>query len=57
MVGWIAFSVIYGVGLSLGASPNPTLQAFVYLFGAVFYFSLPVAVVAEIIRWRRKRKR
>jgi hypothetical protein len=55
MVGWIAFSVIYGVGLGFGASPNPELQAFVYLFGLIFFFSLPVAFIAEIVRWRRKK--
>jgi len=28
-----------------------------YVSGALFYFSLPVAVVAEIVRWRRLRKK
>lgn len=56
MVGWIAFSVIYGFGLGLGGSPNPELQALVYLFGLIFFFSLPVAIIAEIVRWRRRKR-
>ena len=29
-----------------------------YISGALFFFSLPVAIIAEIVRWwRRRRKR
>ena len=27
-----------------------------YVSGAIFYLSLPVAIVAEIVRWRRRKK-
>jgi len=55
LVGWVAFSVIYGVGLGFGAKPDTELQAFVYLFGLIFFFSLPIAVIAETIRWWKRR--
>ena len=55
MVGWIAFSLIVGVVTGLGGQA-PGLWIFVYLFGVLFYFSLPVAIVAEAIRWYRRRK-
>jgi hypothetical protein len=56
MVGWISFSVIVGVGTALGGQAPGLLWTLVYLFGGLFYFSLPIAVVAEIIRWYRTRK-
>jgi len=28
-----------------------------YLFGLIFFFSIPVAAIFEIIRWLKKRKR
>jgi len=28
-----------------------------YISGFIFFFSLPVAIVAEIVRWYRKRKK
>lgn len=57
MVGWIAFSVIGGLGEAVSGEANPTLKALVYIFGTIFFFSLPVAIILEIIRWIRKRKR
>ena len=52
---WIIFSVIYGVGLGFGAPENPMLTSLVYLFGALFFFSLPIAIILEIVRWIRHR--
>lgn len=57
MVGWIAFSVIVGVGEAFGGNAPMSLQAFVYLFGILFFFSLPVAVIAEIVRWRKRKSK
>jgi hypothetical protein len=57
MVGWVFFSVMVGVGTGLGGEAPPLLLALVYLFGIAFFFSLPVAVVAEIVRWRRNKTR
>lgn len=53
---WVIFSVIYGIGLGLGGTQNPTLQALVYIFGFLFFFSVPIAIVAEIVRWARRRR-
>jgi hypothetical protein len=61
MVGWVFFSVIVGVGAGLAgqklSEAPPLLLALMYLFGIIFFFSLPVAVVAEIVRWRRKKSK
>jgi drug/metabolite transporter (DMT)-like permease len=57
MVGWVFFSVIVGVGTAFGGEASPPLSALVYLFGIAFFFSLPVAVIAEIVRWRRNKAR
>lgn len=56
MVGWVAFSVVYGVigGLSGGVPAEGWF--FVYLFGLIFFFSLPVAIIAEVVRWYRRKK-
>jgi hypothetical protein len=56
MIGWIAFSVLGGVAAGMGHK-NPTVQALVYIFGIVFFFSLPVAVIGEIVRWSKNRKK
>ena len=50
-IGWITLSVIYGIGEGLGVESNPTSTFLLYAFGIVFFFSLPIAVIAEIIRW------
>jgi hypothetical protein len=61
MVGWVFFSVIVGVGTGLAGQKvteaPPLLLALMYLFGIAFFFSLPVAVIAEIVRWRRNKTR
>jgi hypothetical protein len=53
---WVIFSVIYGVSLGFGGSESPTLRALVYVFGFLFFFSVPIAVVVEIVRWARRRR-
>jgi hypothetical protein len=57
MVGWVFFSVIVGVGTAFGGEAPLLLSALMYLFGIAFFFSLPVAVIAEIVRWRRNKTR
>lgn len=62
MAGWIAFNL---AGDAIGGLvfsnfppgfPSVISLAFIeFLFGLMFFFSLPVAAVAEIVRWRRKR--
>jgi hypothetical protein len=56
MVGWFLFSVVVGVGRAVGGQVPLAYWALLYLFGIVFFFSLPVAIVAEIVRWYRTRK-
>jgi len=55
MIGWVAFSVVYGVIGGFSGSVPPAGYVLVDLFGSLFFFSLPVAVIAEIVRWRRNR--
>jgi hypothetical protein len=55
MIGWVAFSVVYGVIGGFSGSVPPAGYVLVDLFGSLFFFSLPVAVVAEIVRWRRNK--
>jgi len=57
MVGWICFSVILGLAMGLRAEADPLLLALVYLFGMLFFFSLPVTAIAEVIIWIKKRKK
>lgn len=57
MVGWIAFSVVYGVIGGLSGRVPTEGWFFIYLFGLFFFFSLPAAVIGEIVRWRRKKTR
>lgn len=51
---WFLFSfwaAIQGVpGEPVTAAP------FVYIFGALFMFILPVAIIAEIVQWIRRRR-
>lgn len=55
--GWLAFSMIGGVlGAATGA-PGPIMKPFIWFFGLIFYLSLPVAIIAEIIRWIERRKK
>ena len=30
---------------------------YVYVFGLLFFFSIPVTIIAEVIRWRRNKKK
>lgn len=56
MIGWVYFSVIAGVSAGVTGETDTFLMGLVYLFGMLFFFSIPVAVVAEIVGWIRKRK-
>jgi predicted membrane channel-forming protein YqfA (hemolysin III family) len=52
---WFLFSVL--AGLEAAFSGTRYWMILVYVFGAVFFLSLPVAAVAEIVRWWRRRQR
>ena len=49
-VGWV-ISVVFAV-VTLG-----TLKLLTFVFGALFIFSLPVAVVLELTKWLKRKKR
>ncbi len=57
MIGWIIFSVIGGSMAGISGEESTTIKTLVYIFGFVFFLSLPIAIIAEIIRWKRKRKK
>jgi hypothetical protein len=56
-MGWVIFSVIAGIGKGVGAEPPGVLMFLVRIFGAIFFLSLPVAFIAEVVRWWRGKKR
>jgi len=51
---WVYFSVIAGAESAFGG--GTTMMPYVYMFGLLFFFSLPATVIAEVIRWRRLKK-
>ena len=53
---WVMFSVIAGVSMFASGHADPEVQALMYLFGILFFFSLPVAIVAEIVRYAKRRR-
>jgi len=53
---WVIFSIIYGIiGGFTGEVPTEG-WVLVYLFGALFFFSLPVTIVIEVVNWVRRRR-
>lgn len=56
MLGWVYFSVIAGVSAGATGKADPLLMGLVYLFGVLFFFSLPVGVIAEIVGWFKRRR-
>ncbi len=59
MIGWVYFSVIAGIetGFSGKEASDSSVIGYVYVFGILFFLSLPAAGIAEIIRWRRKKSK
>ena len=55
MIGWIIFSVIGGSVKGITGESSSVMVTLVYVFGTIFFFSLPIAIIAEIIRWKRKK--
>jgi hypothetical protein len=53
-IGWIGFNLM-SLGTILHGGPNWMVQGGVFLFGLLFLFSLPVAIIAEIIIWIHNR--
>lgn len=57
MIGWLAFSIIGGTLEGLSGEAQPLLKAWMLFFAIVFFFSLPVAIIVEIFRWIKARKK
>lgn len=52
---WIVSSFMFGVSLAIeGTEPEMPI---LFISWAIFFFSLPVAIVAELVRWYMKRRR
>lgn len=51
---WVLFSVLAGTETAFQGTSQ--FMPLVYVFGMLFFFSLPVAVGAEVIRWARRRR-
>jgi len=55
---WVLFSVVFGVAAGLSGTDVPsTYMALIYVSGVAMLFSLPVAVVIELYRWIKKKKK
>lgn len=56
MVGYVFLGYYVGLGMMVGAQPSPLFIGLVYLFGILFFLSIPFAIIAEVIRWVRRRR-
>jgi len=56
IIGWLLFSVIYGVGGAITGYVPSIVEFLVILFGLLTLFSLPIAVIIEIVRWIKKKR-
>jgi hypothetical protein len=55
---WILLSWAGAIGELATGEKDPGMLGLVYVFGFMFLFSFPIAIVAEILLWfRRRRKR
>jgi predicted Zn-ribbon and HTH transcriptional regulator len=53
---WVMFSVVYGVISGLSGENPLEGMILIYLFGTLFFFSLPVTIVIEVVNWVRRRR-
>ena len=54
---WFGVSVIYGIGLGLGAGENPTLNSFMFLgFFIMIVGPLVYIVILPIWEWWRRKR-
>ena len=53
---WTMFSVVGAFGEFASGQKDPFMLALVYIFGVMFFFSIPIAIVGEILLWARRRK-
>ena len=55
MVGWVTFSIICGVSLGVSGECSGVVLTLVYFFGLIFFFSLPISIVIEVIKFAKNR--
>jgi len=56
MIGWITFSTICGLSLGFTGECSGILLFLVYFFGLLFFFSLPVSIIVEIVKFVKSKK-
>ncbi|ADB58454.1 hypothetical protein Arcpr_1405 [Archaeoglobus profundus DSM 5631] len=55
LVGWVTFSVVGA--LEKFTTAKLSSITLIYFFGLTFFFSLPIAILLEIVKWiKTKRK-
>ena len=54
LLGWFIFSFLVAME-SLSGTPSMINLALMYIFGMLFFFSIPISIVTEIVRWIRKK--
>jgi len=55
LVGWVTFSIVGGLEKFTTAKLSSITIFLIYLFGLLFFLSLPVAITIEIIKWIRSK--
>ncbi len=56
MIGWVTFSVFAGICEVTTPGKCGLLTLLVYFFGLLFFFSLPIAILVELMQFFKKRK-
>lgn len=51
LVGWVTFSIFGAFEKFTTAKLSPLTIFLIYFFGLTFFFSLPIAILIEIVRW------
>ena len=58
IIGWAFFGFLAGLSKLAEGEFDPVVRFLVALFGFIFFLSIPIAIIFEIIRWlKRKNER
>lgn len=57
LVGWVIFSIFAALSSFGGAEKSSLFFILMYIFGSIFFFSLPAAIIIEIYQWFRRRQK
>jgi len=52
---WLTFGCIGGIREAVTGQEDPYWLALTGLFGVLFFFSMPVAIIIEIVAWIKRR--